>query len=266
MPGVGDFIQTANLAISIVIVVFTVRVYQGTSDGDPLEKYDRNHTHSTNNALEETGTRLLSDLDKFCQCGEEILNNICTEEQIISGCYDISSNGNKNLLRNLRFDCNSLPKDVDLVNPNFHEVFELKFDMVNKMALGILIIYIAILGIAVLSLFLTCAVLCCQDCLVVIMVPLTIIIFLVVIGGGIADLVLLIIMMVNYYKGTTTGEFLDYYENCLPTEYKKGDLKQVYLNLDELDYNMTVLVVMNFVGMFLNYVGSCFTNKKEEGN
>ena len=257
MPGVGDFIQTANLAISIVIVVFTVRVYQGTSDGDPLEKYDRNHTHSTNNALEETGTRLLSDLDKFCQCGEEILNNICTEEQIISGCYDISSNGNKNL---------SLPKDVDLVNPNFHEVFELKFDMVNKMALGILIIYIAILGIAVLSLFLTCAVLCCQDCLVVIMVPLTIIIFLVVIGGGIADLVLLIIMMVNYYKGTTTGEFLDYYENCLPTEYKKGDLKQVYLNLDEIDYNMTVLVVMNFVGMFLNYVGSCFTNKKEEGN
>ena len=266
MAGVADFIQTVNFAISITIIVYTVRIYKATSDGNPLETFDRTHINITNNAFEETGTRLLSDLDKFCQCGEEILNNICTEEQIISGCYDISSNGNKNLLRNLKFDCDSLPKDVDLENPNFHEVFELKFDMVNKMALGILIIYIAILGIAVLSLFLTCAVLCCQDCLVVIMVPLTIIIFLVVIGGGIADLVLLIIMMVNYYKGTTTGEFLDYYENCLPTEYKKGDLKQVYLNLDELDYNMTVLVVMNFVGMFLNYVGSCFTNKKEEGN
>lgn len=87
---------------------------------------------------------------------------------------------------------------------------------------------------------------------------------LVVIGGGIADLVLLIIMMVNYYKGTTTGEFLDYYQDCLPDEYKNEDLKQVYKNLDEIDYNMTVLVVMNFVGMFLNYVGSCFTNKKRK--
>ena len=266
MPGVGDFIQTANLAISIVIVVFTVRVYQGTSDGDPLEKFDRTHINITNNAFEETGTRLLSDLDKFCQCGEEILNNICTEEQIISGCYDISSNRNKNLLRNLKFDCDSLPKDVDPKHPNYHEVFELKFDMVNKMALGILIIYVAILGIVVVSLFLTCGLLCCPDCVAVIMIPITIIIFLVVIGGGIADLVLLIIMMVNYYKGTTTGEFLDYYANCLATEYKKGDLKQVYLDLDDIDYNMTVLVVTNFVGMFLNYLGSCLTKKKEEGN
>ncbi len=37
------------------------------------------------------------DLEKYCQCGEEILNNICTEEQIISGCYDVSKNGKKNL-------------------------------------------------------------------------------------------------------------------------------------------------------------------------
>ena len=92
-----------------------------------------------------------------------------------------------------------MPKDVDPAHPNYHEVFELKFDMVNKMALGILIIYYAILGIVVISLFLTCAILCCPDCVTIILIPLAMIIFLVVIGGDIVDLVLLIIMMVNYY-------------------------------------------------------------------
>ena len=74
MPGVGDFIQTANLAISIVIVVFTVRVYQGTSDGNPLETFDKTHKNFTNNALEETGTRLLSDLDKCYQIWINFVN------------------------------------------------------------------------------------------------------------------------------------------------------------------------------------------------
>ena len=71
--------------------------------------------------------------------------------------------------------------------------------------------------------------------------------------------------MVNYYKGTTTGEFLDYYNTCL-TDDEKKPLESTFNELDSIDSTMTAFVVLNFIGMGLNCIASClgFANKENK--
>lgn len=263
-------LQTINFGVSIAIIVLTVKIYQFT-DKNPniLEKLDTDlkngrSSTGTGSGLNELVTKNIFELGKYCQCGEEILENICTEEQIISGCYDISKKNEKSLLRNLADNevCNL---KITLENPNFHEIFELGFDMVYKMALGILIIYCAVLGVSVLVIIATFGALCCGECALALLLPCLPVIFIVVIFSGITNLVLFIIMMVNYYKGNTTGEFLDYYNNCLTNqETTKNLIKPTFDELDGLDSNFTAFVVLNFIGIFLNWVTSFFNNGKKE--
>ena len=165
-------LQTINFGVSIAIIVLTVKIYQFTDKNlNILKDFDSQHHYTpsgdpiptdTNLGLNELVTKNIFELGKYCQCGEEILENICTEEQIISGCYDISKKNEKSLLRNLADNevCNL---KINIENPNFNEVFELGFDMVYKMALGILIIYCAVLGVSVLVLIATFGVICCGD-------------------------------------------------------------------------------------------------------
>lgn len=263
-------LQTINFGVSIAIIVLTVKIYQFT-DKNPniLEKLDTDLKNSlsstgTGSGLNELVTKNIFELGKYCQCGEEILENICTEEQIISGCYDISKKNEKSLLRNLADNevCNL---KITLENPNFHEIFDLGFDMVYKMALGILIIYCAVLGVSVLVIIATFGALCCGECALALLLPCLPVIFIVVIFSGITNLVLFIIMMVNYYKGNTTGEFLDYYNNCLTNqEIIKNLIKPTFDELDGLDSNFTAFVVLNFIGIFLNWVTSFFNSGKKE--
>ena len=273
----GNCLQTINLGISIAIIVLTVRIYNFTEDNITiLETFDSNHyytstgkreTQPTPASLNELIIKNVFELGKYCQCGEEILENICTEEQIISGCYDVSKNKEKSLLRNLD-DTEICSEKIQLGgNPDFHKHFDLGFNMVYKMALGILIIYIAVLGVTVLVLFAAFGTICCGECALAILLPFLPVIFIVALFSGITNLVLFIIMMVNYYKGNTTGEFLDYYNNCMshPT-YKDmhEDLKDTFEKLDDLDSNFTAFVVLNFIGIFVNWLSSCFNKKKED--
>lgn len=272
----GNCLQTINLGISIAIIVLTVRIYNFTEDNITiLETFDSNHyytstgkreTQPTPASLNELIIKNVFELGKYCQCGEEILENICTEEQIISGCYDVSKNKEKSLLRNL--DTEICSENIQLGgNPDFHKHFDLGFDMVYKMALGILIIYIAVLGVTVLVLFAAFGTICCGECALAILLPFLPVIFIVALFSGITNLVLFIIMMVNYYKGNTTGEFLDYYNNCMSDPKYKDmheDLKDTFEKLDDLDSNFTAFVVLNFIGIFVNWLSSCFNKKKED--
>ena len=273
----GNCLQTINLGISIAIIVLTVRIYNFTEDNITiLETFDSNHyytstgkreTQPTPASLNELITKNDFELGKYCQCGEEILENICTEEQIISGCYDVSKNKEKSLLRNLD-DTEICSEKIQLGgNPDFHKHFDLGFNMVYKMALGILIIYIAVLGVTVLVLFAAFGTICCGECALAILLPFLPVIFIVALFSGITNLVLFIIMMVNYYKGNTTGEFLDYYNNCMSDPKYKDmheDLKDTFEKLDDLDSNFTAFVVLNFIGIFVNWLSSCFNKKKED--
>jgi len=263
-------LQTINFGISIAIIVLTVKIYKFT-DGNPniLEILDTNLTYAlyptdSNSGLNELVTKDIFELGKYCQCGEEILENICTEEQIISGCYDISKKNEKSLFRYLE-DNEACKLAVNLQEPNFSKIFELGFNMVYKMALGILIIYCAVLGVSVLVLIATFGVICCGECALAILIPCLPVILIVAIFSGITNLVLFIIMMVNYYKGNTTGEFLDYYKYCMDNHQNlKTVIEPTFKELDDLDSNFTAFVVLNFIGIFLNWVTSFFNGGKKE--
>lgn len=272
----GNCIQTINLGITIAIIVLTARIYNITDDNiDVLEKFDNSHRYNSttgkklhsNSGLNELVSKNIFELGTYCQCGEEILENICTEEQIISGCYDISKNKEKPLLRNLDDDEICSEVSIKLDAPDFHKQFDLGFDMVYKMALGILIIYCAVMGATAIVLIATIGVICCGDCILAILIPCFPVIIAVAIFSGITNFILFIILMVNYYKGNTTGEFLDYYNNCM-SENKyhdmKEDLKDIFTDLDYLDSNVTAFVVLNFFGIFLGWISFCCSMKKEE--
>ena len=106
MSALANCIQTINMGIGIAVIVFTVRVYNGTKE-NALQLYDQSNTTPQNSLLYSTPlpNQLENNLGKYCQCGEEILDNICSEEQIISGCYDVSKKNEKDSLRRLFYCC-----------------------------------------------------------------------------------------------------------------------------------------------------------------
>ena len=134
----GSCIGLISLGVAIAVIVFTVRIYNDTKEANPLNFSDetiRNRTNQTNQLLFNAPPQdpVLNDLGKYCQCGEEILNNICSEEQIISGCYDVSKKDEKALIRRLSdLNCDSINKDLE--TKKYGEVFELNYGTVNSMA------------------------------------------------------------------------------------------------------------------------------------
>ena len=139
----GSIIQTINLGLCIAIIVFTTRIYNSTKpELNPIEKYENEHNPTNIRLLNSPPPLSLEDfqIEKHCQCGEQILTNICTEEQIISGCYDITPNNQRHFLRKLDSSfCNVIKTELD--NKKYSEVFDLGYVMVSKMALGTLIVY-----------------------------------------------------------------------------------------------------------------------------
>ena len=119
------------------------------------------------------------------------------------------------------------------------------------MALYILIVLALFLGSLALALLAPSAI--CIDCIL----PFLIFTFL----------VLVVILMVNYYKGQTTGEFLDYYNQCIDgQEIEKSQLKETFDKLNDTDSYMTAFVAINFITLGLNCIFSCasFANKEEK--
>ena len=198
-----------NLGVIIAIIVLIARIYSWTGE-DPLEIFDKNTPIKLPENPEVNPPSKIKDIVSNCECSEKIINNKCTEEQIISGCKDISLNSHKNLLRHLSTDCNDLNEQIEKNNYEMHKAFDLGFKQIHKMALGILIIYCISLGTFILMLISIISVAFCEDCAKCLFVSSLPLIILVTLFSGIVNLVLFIIMMVNYYKGYTTGDFMDY--------------------------------------------------------
>ena len=87
--------------------------------------------------------------------------------------------------------------------------------------------------------------------------------------SGLVNFILFIILLVNYCKGTTTGEFLDYWNICL-NETERQFLKDPYDKLHSLHSVMTAFVVLNFIPLGLSFIGFCLgccnSEKKQEIN
>ena len=170
----------------------------------------------------------------------------------------------KALLKNQSdINCDQIKKDLILNNNKYSETFDLGFDIINKMSLGILISYCIILGCSALVLIVSYASLCCGENTFAIIIACFPYIVIVTLSSGLADFVLLIILLINYYKGRTNGEFLDYYNTCL-SEPEKSNISETYKKLDEIDTYMTAFVALNFIGFAFNYIGSCFIKEKKD--
>ena len=255
-------ISTIRLGIVIAIIVINVRIYKWT-DENPLEEFDKkNNMANEQNININISDEMIKEVYQ-CQCGEIIINNSCTEEQIISGCKDISINSGKNLLRRLNSDCNNLNEQVKRNGGEMHKVFDLGLDKVHKMALGILIIYGIILGILILSILITLVAIYCCICVLVCLIPLIPVIVLSSLFSEIVILILFIIMLVNYYKGYTTGEFLDYYNKCMETEQKTIFLS-IYNKLNKLHNNFTAFVVLLSLELFFALILSVYDKIKSK--
>ena len=61
--------------------------------------------------------------------------------------------------------------------------------------------------------------------------------------GKSLTIVLFIIMIVKYYKGNT-GEFLDFYEDCLKGEDKVMNLQKAYKKMNNINKYMTAFVCL----------------------
>ena len=260
--------QVIQLGMSIAVVVLNVKIYKKTGE-NPLEIYDTNEFNTTNiegiaDYLERVN--YLSTLSSFkhCQCGEKIWNNICTEEQIISGCFDVSKNSDR-LLRNLvGFNCKDLDSKI-VSQGGYSKVFDLGFNTVHKVALGILILLIANLVSVALSVLLAFGSICFGENVLKLIAPFAVCIVPVVSSSGLVNFILFIILLVNYYKGTTTGEFLDYWNICL-NETERQFLKDPYDKLHSLHSVMTAFVVLNFIPLGLSFIAICLRCCNNEKN
>ena len=86
------------------------------------------------------------------------MDNICTEEQIVSGCYDVTKNNKRTISRYLEENCDTIGENIKNKD-GFSKVFDLNYGTVYMMAFGIFILLYILISSVILNI-LSC---CCQD-------------------------------------------------------------------------------------------------------
>lgn len=217
-------VQFVVCGISIATLVLTILVF-ANSFGDPLDKQ-----------LDEgekwddffTSTQV-SFLQKQCKCGEEIVNDFCTEEQKLSGCVDISLNpqDKKYFLRTLDMEpskCQDLIDKVKKLDPTekLSKIFDLKMSKIHNMILGILIIICVSFGLMLVITFGVFLTFCCQKAAACI-VSCVMCFMIIGIATGITNLVIFIISAVGYFGGDIPT-YVDFI-NCNGVDKQKFESK-----------------------------------------
>lgn len=215
----GNLLSTIFMAIGIAILVYTIRLYKYTKENPftdmmPLTIAERKQLYFNESSLYQIQQ---SSYKKQCICENQVLNDFCTEEQIKSGCKDLTLNPQSNKKLFLRYlmdqgKCSEYRNSIlDLTKDNLSQVFNLKFDMIHKMTLGLLILLIIALCIFGLLIISGIFSICCGEAALVILLPFMPCIIVYALGSGITELVLFIILCVNYgdSKISEYVEFLD---------------------------------------------------------
>lgn len=262
--GKGSFVVSCiYFGLGIAILVFTVRLYDNTKE-NPF-------TDNLPATVEERRAKFFNTpqfflYQKKCICGNEILNDFCTEEQIQLGCKDSTLNQQNNpklLLRYLKEEikCDDYEEKIlDLRNTNLGQIFVLNFDMINKMALGLIIL--AIIGFAIIFVICcsACSVLCCGEFGAVFLVIFLPIIILFGIGASFTELVLFIILCVNY-NDSNISDYVEFL-NCGNINRKAFDsysaIENVYSNYTPFMVLYIIFFVINCLQHYCN-----FSNKKK---
>ena len=74
--------------LSTVVFDFTLIIFINTKSN----QFSSPKSSNIDEFFKTNITQLFIQFEKQCKCGEEIVNDYCTEEQILSRCIDISLN------------------------------------------------------------------------------------------------------------------------------------------------------------------------------
>ena len=229
-----------SFAFLIAIIALLARVYHFTKH-DPLENL-----------------RLINDIpDTSVGSTQEVIAPTYIGEKIFIDDKD------RILLRYLGDDCSDYQAELAANNYELDKVFKLKFKKVHRMALGLIIVNVLHMALLLLIIILSLGAICCGECCLAPIAILSCLFIIVALTAGIVSLILFIIMMVNYYKGNTTGEFLDFYEDCLD-EKNRNYLESAYDKLNKLNKHFIALIVIYFASMFINIAYNLYSQFKKK--
>lgn len=260
-------INILGLGLTITTIVLASKISDKTRD-NPLEAYEKqlenlfddDSTNETKSTILEYTTIVsdkLSKLSKYCQCGEKITDNICTEQQIISGCYDASENNKSINLRYLKEDCEKIEEKI-ANKGGFSKAFDLNYNIVYKCALGIFIVLL----ILSLSIYIVIVQICfCEDSVIIFFYCT----FFVYLLSLIINFILFIILIASYYKGKA-GEFIDFYEDCLKGEDKSISLQKVYKQLNQISKYVMAFAIINFIHIGLHIAEGIIISRERKKN
>lgn len=216
------------LFILAVLLFLYIVIFIKTFD-DPLSsKFDINDYN--NLARTKLNSSFLSNIyypGIYCKCEDLLNNGICSEEQIMSGCFSINSK-KPNILNLLtssednEFCKKYEDKMVDAKKVS--DIFDIKADKINSMALGNLIILGIILVFDILYLYSFKSISDGDS-------GKGFLFLFVASISEVINLVLSIIMIVYFYKADT----LDYIKFCEDCTLNENQRKYLYVeNLDSL--------------------------------
>ncbi len=256
---VSQCIQFISIPISIASLVYISKIYTLTK----VDKFDtklENPEQYFNSSIET-----LSQMDKKCKCGEEVLNNYCTEKQILSGCFDISLNQSFDKPQNLRFlleetKCKSFETQIKEGNKKLNEIFKLNISGIHSIVTGLIIIILLNLAVLFLISFVSCGAFCFGEKAYYLLVPCLPCILIISYGSGITNVVLYIILLVRYYGGDIRkyAEFLE----C--SNVKRSQFNIEFKDIEELKFDFTVFISLHIIYIILNIITSTSNSKKNE--
>ena len=250
-----DLIFTAIIPIFIlgVLLFLYIVIFIKTFD-DPLSsKFDINdYNNLTRSKLNSSFLSNIYYPGIYCKCGDLLNNGICSEEQIISGCFNLNSKKSNILNLLTSSEGNEFCKkyeDKMVDAKKVSDIFDIKSDKVNSMALGNLIIFGIILIIDILYLF--SFILNCDDT----NDKLGFLLLFVALVSEVINLVLSIIMIVYFYKGDTK----DYIKFCEDCTINENQYNYLYVkSLDSLEGYIIGAFCIICTLFILYIIGGCF--------
>ena len=232
-----------HFAANIAIVVIIADIYSQTGS-NPLQ----NIILSNQNIATDSSTLPNLKINEF-------------NEKI--GFKDVSNFKKvKTCLRHLKDNCDEFNYKINETNYEIDKAFDLRFDIIHKTSLGILIVCCLSFGAIILIIISGLIGYFCKEKCYFILAPLFVIIILITTFSDITNFILFIIMIINYYKGYATLDFLKFYKKCLDDD-KKPPLKNIYNRLDQLNKNFIAFWILNIIAIISDIISS-YCNKKDQ--
>lgn len=250
MPKLAIILSYIAFGIGIVAFVFLIKVFIGTKT-DPfnvkIEPQDKPSYFTT---------QIIAMIGKQCKCGDDILNDFCTEEQILSGCKDISPNvlSTQNHFLSYAMEASKCTeyKNNFMQKEYVNQVFDINASTIHNMATGIIVLYVA--TFCVLIMFFLAPI--CIYLIAILAIP----IICIALFGSLVIMILFIIMCVNFFNGAT-NDYIDFLE-C--SGVNKSKFQEKFYNVEELKTNFIAFMTLNIIYVCINCITNAFSSQKQE--